>query len=225
MKLTIYTYENIYYRSCIPYKSTIEPRRGKKDDNKTLTVNSLFKPVHITSSPDDINVGAEMTGTLEKADLQKILATFFQRKEILTLIMEYGIDDDLKKQAFRSFRRYCMEAETLPVDLHVVISDILQGAGHVTDIFPYFIRHTKEMFPHLDCMDELKQISDLRTPANWYPLARSKTRKIIFHAGPTNSGKTYHALERFRTAKSGIYSGPLKMLATEVFHKTNSLVK
>lgn len=70
-------------------------------------------------------------------------------------------------------------------------------------------------------MDDLKKISDLREPANWYPMARSLNRKIIFHAGPTNSGKTYHAMERFLAAKSGIYCGPLKLLATEVYHKSN----
>ena len=58
--------------------------------------------------------------------------------------------------------------------------------------------------------------SDLTDPPNWYPEARAINRKIIFHAGPTNSGKTYHALERFMTAKSGIYCGPLKLLAVEV---------
>lgn len=57
-----------------------------------------------------------------------------------------------------------------------------------------------------------------------YPIARSKKRKIIFHAGPTNSGKTYHALNRFMTAKSGVYCGPLKLLASEVFSKCNSMV-
>lgn len=118
-----------------------------------------------------------------------------------------------------------MDAQTLPVDLHVVISDILQGAGHPTDILPYFLRHAKQMFPHLECMDDLKKISDLRTPPNWYPEARGITRKIIFHAGPTNSGKTYHALERFMVAKSGVYCGPLKLLATEVFNKSNKNVR
>ena len=54
-----------------------------------------------------------------------------------------------------------------------------------------------------------------------YPEARSITRKIIFHAGPTNSGKTYHALERFLTSKSGVYCGPLRLLAVEVFNKSN----
>lgn len=44
------------------------------------------------------------------------------------------------------------------------------GAGHVDDLFPYFLRHARQAFPHLDCLDDLKKISDLRTPANWFVL-------------------------------------------------------
>lgn len=58
-----------------------------------------------------------------------------------------------------------------------------------------------------------------------YPEARSMNRKIVFHAGPTNSGKTYHAMERFLEAKSGVYCGPLKLLATEIYHKSNQKVR
>ena len=46
--------------------------------------------------------------------------------------------------------------------------------------------------------------------------------QIIFHSGPTNSGKTYHAMERFLSADSGVYCGPLKLLAVEVFQKANA---
>ncbi|KAG5884851.1 hypothetical protein JTB14_036087 [Gonioctena quinquepunctata] len=194
-------------------------RRNKKDDSTSIS--SLFVPVQIKPNPDDINVGAELTGSLNKADLLKVLNKFYQKKEIKLLLNDNGLDSYLQHQAYVSFRRYCLEAQTLPVDVHVVFSDILQGSGNVTDIFPYFLRHAKLMFPHLDCMDDLKKISDLRSPANWYPQARALNRKIIFHAGPTNSGKTYHALERFITAKSGVYCGPLKLLASEVFNKTN----
>lgn len=130
----------------------------------------------------------------------------------------------LQQQTFASFRRFCVDAENLPVDLHIVISDILNGVGHVDDIFPYFLRYARKMFPHLACMEDLKHISDLRTPANWYPNARAITRKVIFHAGPTNSGKTYHAMESFMKAKTGVYCGPLKLLATEVFNKSNANV-
>lgn len=39
------------------------------------------------------------------------------------------------------------------------------------------------------------QTVDMRQSHNWYPVARALQRKIIYHAGPTNSGKTYQALE------------------------------
>lgn len=45
---------------------------------------------------------------------------------------------------------------------------LLCAAGHIDDIYPYFMRHAKEIFPMLDCMDDLRKISDLRLPANWY---------------------------------------------------------
>lgn len=193
--------------------------RQKKDDS---SLSSLFVPVPIKPNTDDINVGVELTGNLNKSDLLKVLNKFYQKKEVKALLIENGLDQYLQHQAYVSFRRYCLEAQNLPADIHVVFSDILQGAGNVSDIFPYFLRHAKMMFPHLDCMDDLKKISDLRLPANWYPEARAINRKIIFHAGPTNSGKTYHALERFITSKSGVYCGPLKLLANEVFNKSNN---
>ena len=77
------------------------------------------------------------------------------------------------------------------------------------------------VFPHLECLDELKKISDLRMPHAWYPEARALKRRIIFHSGPTNSGKTYNALKAFIEAPSGVYCGPLKLLAVEVNNKTN----
>ncbi|KAE9535692.1 hypothetical protein AGLY_007593 [Aphis glycines] len=207
-----------YHRYGKPkFTSVIIQKRFKKDDN----LSTLFVPVPVKPSPDDINVGAELTGRLNKGDLLKVLNRFYQKPEIKQLALENGLDNYLQHQAYISFRRYCLEANTLPVDLHVVISDILQGAGHVDDILPYFLRHAKQMFPHLECMDDLKKISDLRSPANWYPEARAINRKIIFHAGPTNSGKTYHALEKYLSSNSGVYCGPLKLLATEVYRKAN----
>mgnify|MGYP000958244689 CR=1 FL=1 len=38
------------------------------------------------------------------------------------------------------------------------------------------------------------------------------------------SADFYHALERFTSAKSGVYCGPLRLLANEVFTKTNAAV-
>lgn len=66
-----------------------------------------------------------------------------------------------------NFRSHCIESEQLPTDLHIIISDIIKGGGNITDIFPYFLRHAKQMYPHIDCLDELRKISDLRNPPYW----------------------------------------------------------
>ncbi|XP_047363654.1 ATP-dependent RNA helicase SUV3 homolog, mitochondrial isoform X1 [Vespa velutina] len=212
-------------RSINPTASIIHIQRGKKSKNNAedININTLFRPVPVKSNSDDINIGSELTGNLNKTDLLIVLNKFIEAREIKSLAMECGLDDYLQKQAFVKFREYCIQSQSLPVDLHITLSDILQHAGNVTDIYPYFLRFAKKMFPHMECLDDLKKISDLRSPANWYPYARAKTRKIIFHAGPTNSGKTYHALERFIRAKSGVYCGPLKLLVSEVYNKCNDM--
>lgn len=46
----------------------------------------------------------------------------------------------------------------------------------------------------------LLDTTDMRLPHEWYPYARLVKRKIIFHGGPTNSGKTYQALQRLKNA-------------------------
>lgn len=56
-------------------------------------------------------------------------------------------------------------------------------------------------------------------PEMEFPEALEMNRRFILHIGPTNSGKTYQALERLKEAKKGIYLGPLRLLALEVYEK------
>ncbi|SDK32298.1 ATP-dependent RNA helicase SUPV3L1/SUV3 [Methylophilus rhizosphaerae] len=49
-----------------------------------------------------------------------------------------------------------------------------------------------------------------------FTLARQLNRQHHFYVGPTNSGKTYQALETLRKAASGVYLAPLRLLAMEV---------
>ncbi|KAK6210438.1 hypothetical protein LQW54_006184 [Pestalotiopsis sp. IQ-011] len=64
-----------------------------------------------------------------------------------------------------------------------------------------------------------KKIADFRYPHEWFPATRALQRTIHMHVGPTNSGKTYHALKALENAKSGIYAGPLRLLAHEVYSR------
>lgn len=53
--------------------------------------------------------------------------------------------------------------------------------------------------------------------------ARKIPRKIIYHMGPTNSGKTYHAIQALSKAKKGCYLAPLRLLAAELYDTLNTL--
>ncbi|BAU00764.1 hypothetical protein LR48_Vigan442s002900 [Vigna angularis] len=65
--------------------------------------------------------------------------------------------------------------------------------------------------------------TDLTCPHSWYPQARKKHRRVILHVGPTNSGKTYHALKQLESSASGIYCGPLRLLAWEIAKRLNKV--
>lgn len=68
-----------------------------------------------------------------------------------------------------------------------------------------------------------KQIVELvpAKPEMEFAETHNMKRHFVLHVGPTNSGKTYHALERLKLAKSGVYLGPLRLLALEVYEKMN----
>ena len=51
--------------------------------------------------------------------------------------------------------------------------------------------------------------------------ARTMDRKFVLHIGPTNSGKTYQALQELKKAEKGTYLCPLRLLALEVFDQLN----
>jgi ATP-dependent RNA helicase SUPV3L1/SUV3 len=51
--------------------------------------------------------------------------------------------------------------------------------------------------------------------------ARRKNRRVIYHMGPTNSGKTYNAIQALAAAKNGCYLAPLRLLASELYDTLN----
>jgi ATP-dependent RNA helicase SUPV3L1/SUV3 len=67
-----------------------------------------------------------------------------------------------------------------------------------------------------------KALADLRYPVEWFPITRQRQRTVHVHIGPTNSGKTYHALKRLEEATEGAYAGPLRLLAHEVYSRLNA---
>lgn len=72
--------------------------------------------------------------------------------------------------------------------------------------------------------ESLAHLTDLTSPASWYPAARMMRRRVVAHVGPTNSGKTHAALQALKAAQSGVYCGPLRLLASEVWAASSSVL-
>lgn len=223
-----------------------------KSHQKNGGISLYIKPIPIKSELFKSNGSPQRAKEIKNAELMKLMSKFSQDPGIKALCLENALDSKLvgcgygsyewKKcisnwilliifaarlqlDSFGSFRKFCLDSNNLSDELCAVIIDIQNGSRGLADLFPYFLSHVQQIFPYLSCLDDLQRISDLTTPANWYPDARRVNRKIVFHAGPTNSGKTYSAMKRFLEAESGVYCGPLKMLANEVFSKSNEKVR
>ena len=64
---------------------------------------------------------------------------------------------------------------------------------------------------------EMKEAREAVLPS--VPERRVEPDTVVFHVGPTNSGKTHDALDALVAAGSGTYAAPLRMLAAEAFER------
>jgi len=62
---------------------------------------------------------------------------------------------------------------------------------------------------------ELVEHHGLIAYRDYFPRAREMQRELVFYAGPTNSGKTWRALNELVEGASGVYLAPLRLLALE----------
>ena len=97
-----------------------------------------------------------------------------------------------------------------------------------TTFFSWVLRESKSLEERgipkhtLELITSLVEASTRTFPADEFPNARAMHRKVIMHVGPTNSGKTHHALRALAAAKSGVYAGPLRLLAHEIWERLNT---
>jgi ATP-dependent RNA helicase SUPV3L1/SUV3 len=54
------------------------------------------------------------------------------------------------------------------------------------------------------------------------PTRASRPEHVVFHLGPTNSGKTYESLQALAATGSGVYAAPLRQLAHEAYAKLSA---
>ncbi len=98
---------------------------------------------------------------------------------------------------------------------------LLPYVGRKLVISPKLVKKTSKRFlyaiqEHMQRRQRQQLLAQsIRDFKNLFPIARSLRRKLTLHIGPTNSGKTYTAMERLKKADTGYYLAPLRLLALE----------
>ena len=68
----------------------------------------------------------------------------------------------------------------------------------------------------------LLEATGMHDYCRFFPAARALKRDIVFHCGPTNSGKTHAAMQELLSSSCGIYLAPLRLLALEGYDILNA---
>jgi len=163
------------------------------------------------------------------ADARRILKhkglDFASTKEYEDLVLRFKNEtmENLKEQL--AAKNYTKAPYRIPTPDELYQAHAFGGYKKIDEVLlkyfnGYCVAYGNPLVAQVD-RGQAQQSADMRNPGEWYPEARSLRRKIIMHVGPTNSGKTFHALQRLETAKSGWYAGPLRLLAHEIFNKMN----
>lgn len=159
-------------------------------------------------------------------------------EEVPILLQEFqSYAENTKTIDPETYHRYAMVrfAKIAPTDTPSDYYDMIMTTifyAWVTDITPLPSSQHPTREAHFTSLgispDTLKNMSKLRRAtcipflADRYPSARLFKRKIIMHVGPTNSGKTHNALRALAAADRGIYAGPLRLLAYEIWERLNT---
>lgn len=77
--------------------------------------------------------------------------------------------------------------------------------------------HYKAMLQQADLLKQQIWESIPENIPDLFPLARTMHRHFILHVGPTNSGKTFRAIEALKRSGNGIYLAPLRLMAYEAY--------
>ncbi|CEF67012.1 ATP-dependent RNA helicase SUV3 homolog, mitochondrial [Strongyloides ratti] len=208
-------------KKSLPYNNAFH---GRKRVLVEKPLEDVLEPIVVKSLPKKFQ--PEYVDGLEKlhsSQISSILDEFVRRPMIRKMSSDKGLSEKIFITAFRSFRKMCILDENLDMKIKLYLSDIFNKKASIDILFESFLDHAKKIYPHLDSLEDLKLTSDLTQPHNWYPEARKILRKIYLHIGPTNSGKTHAAIERFKSSKSGVYCAPLRLLAHEIYKKAISV--
>lgn len=191
------------------------------DEELLIMVNEKFQlPFSEIQIPYTLELHIELEGLLasiwnsEDLDFEEVLKS--AKKE-----HEENFVQSLE-ELVNTCGRYATLLHFTQEELYAKVYEFLLDLMHDTlSITPKIARKTVRIFTyniHEQLIKKQRQALLARTIRdfkNLFPLARGMRRKLVLHIGPTNSGKTYQAMQKLENADTGYYLAPLRLLALE----------
>ena len=191
---------------------------------------------------------AQATLTIQKDRIipffKNNVSIWVNHPETLHRLVSFGLPPDDSKRLLNEFIREIQSDSLSDPESYIYYG--LERFGHTHDsssssietiystiFFSWASRLAPEHTPRIETdtrvfsstislIEQLATAMNRNFPTDEFEKARNMHRKIIMHVGPTNSGKTHHALRALAAAKAGVYAGPLRLLAHEIWERLNT---
>jgi hypothetical protein len=203
---------------------------SKKKEEKILNrLDNFIGGFHIQKYDDLIAEICKVKKEYVSKDILKEFETCVKNNEDGIMIRAMEIHKNCPGlKSFRSYKRrksrsfhnkdydYIMRLEPLLKEFRMDESLFLTNYPFIPLFIEFF---ESKLESHIHKIEVSKDVLTFTKPEQWYPQARNMKRKIYYHMGPTNSGKTSYAIKKLTEAKTGLYCAPLRLLAGEVRQK------
>ena len=196
-------------------EKSLKERRSKAEANTnesfvSQVANKVLALVGIPSSNDDFESEVKIE-TDAKSRRTTVANVKRERKQIREELGKLRNQLQLSERAFETALKSVQHLEDQREKYKRIVSEnqfrkmekgIQTAYRLLTPLHAKYIadRHKTSLQHHALIQDH----TDLTKPREWYLHTRLQQRKVIFHGGPTNSGKTFAALEALRRSENGI---------------------
>ncbi|KAI3607874.1 atp-dependent rna helicase suv3 [Moniliophthora roreri] len=172
--------------------------------------------------------------------LESYLQTWQDSRTVHDRLERFGIPDHEIPLLLQSFVRAAQRGELNTPDAYTRYALVRYSKITKTDVPAEYYdmvttsvlyawaTHSPQSIHRNISPDTLKSIMHLHHatsipyPADRFDAARRMRRHFIMHVGPTNSGKTHNALRALAASEAGVYAGPLRLLAHEIWERLNT---
>ncbi len=212
------------------------------------TLQSILKGYELRAERDGFLATKSMHVTLYGKKLHYPESIQLEKSTLYRQIFygeELELEEQFEQKAQQTQSRFMLQVEALHDELVLMAQGLEVDSGVIEDfILRYFqsdlqkrgklflrvkvqrriLYHFREYLQPIKNRYQRQQLlkKTVRDFKNLFPVARELGRKIIFHVGPTNSGKTYAALQKLQNADTGYYLAPLRLLALEGYESMRS---